>query len=209
MPATEGLSDQCKINFFARRYNVMRYPMETHKILIPLDGSASSRQIVHSIQRLFRPADCELILLRVTEPPEGHLPNPPRPILSAWQMPLYDSRQDVVLSEHPTYASQVWENVRSEAESELLPDVRALKEAGYAVSVLIRAGEPARTIVDVAEHQAVDVVAMATHSRTGLRRLALGSVTEAVLPELTVPLLLVRPVEHGVKSRDAAESRTG
>jgi len=179
--------------------------MATYKVLIPLDGSALSRQTLPHVQRLFHPADCELTLLRVTEPPEGRLANPPRPIMLSWRMPLYESKQDVELSRHPTYASQVWENIRSLAESELLPDVCALKDAGYTVSVLIQSGDPARTIVDVAARQAVDLVAMATHGRTGLRRLVLGSVTEAVLPELTVPLLLVRPVEHAVSRRAAVE----
>jgi nucleotide-binding universal stress UspA family protein len=177
--------------------------MKTYKVLVPLDGSPLSRQIVGYIQRMFRPADCELIVLRVTEPPEGLIANPPRPVSMAWRTPLHESFYDAELSQHPTYASQVWENVRAVAESELLPDIRALKEAGYAVSVLIQAGNPARTIVDVAERQAVDAVAMATHGRTGLRRLLLGSVAEAVLRELTVPLVLVRPFEAGIHDRAA------
>jgi nucleotide-binding universal stress UspA family protein len=186
--------------------------MKTYKVLMPLDGSALSRQIVGYVQRLFRPADCELIVLRVTEPPEGLLANPPRPVSMAWRTPLHESLYDAQLSKHPTYASQVWENVRATAESELLPDVRALKEAGYAVSVLIQPGDPVRTIVDVAERQAVDAVAMATHGRTGLRRMVLGSVAEAVLRELTVPLVLVRPFEAKLDARtvevDVAEART-
>jgi nucleotide-binding universal stress UspA family protein len=184
--------------------------MKTYKVLIPLDGSALSRQIIGHVQRLFSPADCELIILRVTEPPEGLLPNPPLPVSQAWRTPLHESYRDVELSRHPTYASQVWENVRAAAESDLLPDIRALKEAGYAVSLLIQAGDPARTIVDAAERQGVDVVAMATHGRTGLRRLVLGSVAEAVLRDLAVPLVLVRPFEAGIHNRaaelDAAEA---
>jgi nucleotide-binding universal stress UspA family protein len=179
--------------------------MATYKVLIPLDGSTLSRQTLPYVQRLFGAADCELILLRVTDPPAGRMALPPRPISQAWTVPFYESRRDVELSEHPTYASQVWENVRAMAESELLPDIHALKEAGYAVSVLIQSGDPARTIVDVAERQEVDLVAMATHGRTGLRRLVLGSVAEAVLRELTMPLLLVRPVERAVSRRAAVE----
>ena len=187
--------------------------MKTYKVLVPLDGSALSRQVVGYVQHLFRPTDCELIILRVTEPPEGLLANPPLPVSAAWRTPLYESYRDAELAKHPTYASQVWENVRATAESELLPDIRALKEAGYTVSVLIQSGDPARTIADVAERQAVDVVAMATHGRTGLRRLVLGSVAEAVLRELTVPLFLVRPFDAGIHDWaaevDTTETRTG
>jgi nucleotide-binding universal stress UspA family protein len=183
--------------------------MATYKVLIPLDGSALSRQIVCHVQRLFRPADCELILLRVTDPPEGRIPIPPLPVSLAWPQPFYESRRDVELAKHPMYASQVWENVRSAAECELLDDVRVLRDAGYAVSVLIQSGDAARTIVEVAEREEVDLVAMATHGRTGLRRLVLGSVTEAVLPALTVPLLLVRPFELSVNVPDVTKVATG
>jgi nucleotide-binding universal stress UspA family protein len=187
--------------------------MKMYKILVPLDGSLLSRQIVGYVQRLFRPADCELIILRVTEPPKGLVAKPPLPVTATWNTPLHMSYRDVELSKHPTYASQVWENVRATAECDLLPDIRGLKEAGYVVSILIQSGDPARTIVDVAERQAVDAVAMATHGRTGLRRLVLGSVAEAVLRELTVPLILVRPFEPGLDGQtaevDAAGARTG
>jgi nucleotide-binding universal stress UspA family protein len=175
--------------------------METNKILIPLDGSSLSQQSIYAVQRLFRPDGCKLILLRVTDQPEGLLANPPRPVSMAWHTPYYDTRADVQLAEHPTYASQVWENVRSAAERELLPDVRFLREAGYTVSVVIEAGDPAQTIADVARQQGADVVAMATHGRTGLRRLVLGSVTEAVLRELDVPLLLIRPFDQDFEAR--------
>jgi nucleotide-binding universal stress UspA family protein len=164
---------------------------------------------VHAIQQLFHPAECELLLLRVTEPPEGRVANPPRPVSMTWRMPYYESRADIALAGHPTYASQVWENVRSAAESELLPHARALKDAGYTVSLLVQSGDPARTIVDVAERQAVDVVAMATHGRKGLRRLMLGSVTEAARRDLRVPLLLIRPFERHLNGRTAAASRAG
>jgi nucleotide-binding universal stress UspA family protein len=182
--------------------------MKIHKVLIPLDGSELSRQIVPYVQRLFSPVDTELILLRVTERPEGLVANPPRPVTMAWAEPFHESRQDIGLAGHPMYASQVWENVRSAAEQDLLPDEHVLKEAGYTVSVLIEDGDVMRTIVDVAEREAVDLVAMTTHCRTGLRRLVLGSVAEATLHELTVPLLLMHPVEHPVDDRETEDVAT-
>jgi nucleotide-binding universal stress UspA family protein len=188
--------------------------MAPYKVLIPLDGSALSRQIAPYVQRLFRPADCALMLLRVTERPSGRTANPPRPISLTWTEPFYAAGQDIALAQHPTYASQVWENVRSTAEQDLRHAARALIDAGYPVSLLVRCGDPAQLIVEVAASERVDLVAMATHGRTGLRRLVLGSVTEAVLRELSVPLLLVRPFERAMNDRaaagaSAAESRTG
>jgi nucleotide-binding universal stress UspA family protein len=43
----------------------------------------------------------------------------------------------------------------------------------------------------------IDLVAMTTHGRTGLRRVLLGSVAEHVLRHITVPVLLLHPVEKG------------
>jgi nucleotide-binding universal stress UspA family protein len=63
--------------------------------------------------------------------------------------------------------------------------------------------DPAEAIVRVAENGedaegagifgGCDVIAMATHGRTGLQRWAMGSVTERVLNATKLPLLIVRP----------------
>jgi len=52
--------------------------------------------------------------------------------------------------------------------------------------------EPAQAIVDAATYNEIDLVTMATHGRSGLGRLFLGSVAESVVRRLTVPVLLVR-----------------
>lgn len=54
-------------------------------------------------------------------------------------------------------------------------------------------GDPYLTIVDYVDAAAVDVVVMATHGRTGLDRVLLGSVTERVLRSVAVPVLTVNP----------------
>ena len=42
----------------------------------------------------------------------------------------------------------------------------------------------------------VELVAMATHGRTGLGRLVMGSVAEGLLHRLQVPFILIRPLDH-------------
>jgi nucleotide-binding universal stress UspA family protein len=54
---------------------------------------------------------------------------------------------------------------------------------------IIYAGEPDRATSD----EAYAAIVMATHGRTGLRRWALGSITERVLGATRLPLLIVRP----------------
>jgi nucleotide-binding universal stress UspA family protein len=168
--------------------------MKPSKVLVPLDGSILSRQILFHIRRMMSPEHTELLLLRVTEPPVGQIGAPPRPMSMAWTEPLYESRIDVELAHHPTYATQVWENIRAEAEHSVAEDVAQLRKEGYNVSVIIQFGDPARVIIEAAEQEKVDLIAMATHGRTGLRRLVLGSVAETVMHGVGgIPVLMVRP----------------
>ncbi|HVE41318.1 MAG TPA: universal stress protein [Planctomycetota bacterium] len=63
---------------------------------------------------------------------------------------------------------------------------------GVAVTTLIETGRAADEILDVARFHDADLIAMATHGRRGLARLAMGSVTEEVLRKAFVPVLAVR-----------------
>jgi nucleotide-binding universal stress UspA family protein len=53
-------------------------------------------------------------------------------------------------------------------------------------------GHTAEAIIDEAARQSVNLVVIATHGYSGLKRWALGSVTDKVLHAATTPLLLVR-----------------
>ena len=53
-------------------------------------------------------------------------------------------------------------------------------------------GHPADKIVEYAGDRQVDLIVMATHGRTGLARLLMGSVTESVLRRAPCPTLTVR-----------------
>ncbi len=166
------------------------------KVLIALDGSAWSRQILTPLRRLLTPADHELLLLRVADLPTGTIGGPPRPVSSSWMTPMYESRHDLEYALHPIYDSQQEANERSALEVTLLPDQELLQRDGYSVTSLVRFGDPSEEIADLARSANVDIVAMATHGQTGLRHLLMGSVAEQVLRELTIPVLLIRPIDH-------------
>lgn len=179
--------------------------MTMHKVLIPLDGSEFSRQILPHIQAFLDPADNELILLRATEHAEGITGTPARPASAEFPLPVYESEHAAERAKHPIYASQVWENVMDTLEEELQADVLRLQDAGYTVSVAIRFGDPGQAIVDFVESEAVDLVAMTTHGRTGLDRLIFGSVADRVLRNASVPIMLLRPFERPATMRTAGE----
>lgn len=68
-----------------------------------------------------------------------------------------------------------------------------LTERGHRVEVDVRLGYPNRRIAEAVADHAVDLVVMATHGRSGLGRVVLGSVAEDVLRGATTPILLVGP----------------
>jgi universal stress protein A len=59
--------------------------------------------------------------------------------------------------------------------------------------LLIRIGDPAEAIVNVADELVVDAIVMATHGHKGFARLLLGSVAERVVREARQPVLTLRP----------------
>ena len=59
--------------------------------------------------------------------------------------------------------------------------------------VVLDAADVPRAIVEFAQREKADMIAMATHGRSGLRRLLLGSVAEQVIRHAHVPVLLYPP----------------
>jgi nucleotide-binding universal stress UspA family protein len=55
-------------------------------------------------------------------------------------------------------------------------------------------GSPAAAIIELAEREDVELIVMATHGRTGLLRVLMGSVAEEVVRKAKCPVLTVKPV---------------
>ena len=70
---------------------------------------------------------------------------------------------------------------------------RLAEQAGVQVSAEVdRPNSPADGVVDAARRLGCDMIFMASHGRTGVERLLLGSVTQKVLVRSTVPVLVYR-----------------
>lgn len=175
--------------------------MRKQTILIPLDESAFSRQIIPALCRLLPSARYQLILLRVAELP-AERNRVPQPLTPAWPLMEYTSKQANEYALHPVYDDQAEQNTRDELERTLAVDQHTLEAAGYTVTTAVRFGDPAREIADSITTLGIDMIAMATHGRAGVSKLIMGSITEHVLRNLTKPLLLVRP--HGEVALDAS-----
>jgi nucleotide-binding universal stress UspA family protein len=67
---------------------------------------------------------------------------------------------------------------------------KRLQEEGLRVEAKVRYSYPVAEILDRLIWNYIDLIAMATHSRTGLTRVIMGSIAEHVLRRTPVPLLL-------------------
>ncbi|HLZ58204.1 MAG TPA: universal stress protein [Ktedonosporobacter sp.] len=108
--------------------------------------------------------------------------------------------------------------MKEEARKEAITYLKSLKERLHdglcaelhlaVTSSLVVSSEVAKTIIDIAEQVGSDgksgyvhLLAMATHGRNGLQRLALGSITEHVVGATKLPLLMVRPAQSEVQGK--------
>jgi nucleotide-binding universal stress UspA family protein len=107
-------------------------------------------------------------------------------------VPAYDTAEDAELAAHPIYETQQWDSAEARLAAGLQDIASELVAAGYEVLTEVRFGDAAEEIVAAAGALRADLVAMATHGRSGVSRLLLGSVAEAALRRLQVPVLLVR-----------------
>ncbi|MCB9682361.1 MAG: universal stress protein [Alphaproteobacteria bacterium] len=73
---------------------------------------------------------------------------------------------------------------------------RRCTEAGVSCDEAVTHGDPAATILDLADAWTADLIVMGTHGRRGLARVLLGSVAEQVLRRARVPVLVVRVADH-------------
>ena len=83
----------------------------------------------------------------------------------------------------------------TEAEAEVYLDgvARSLQDKGLEVESVTLRGIPSEVIVGYAEGNGIDLIAIATHRRSGIGRLVFGSVADFVLRELGMPMLVVKP----------------
>lgn len=82
------------------------------------------------------------------------------------------------------------------AQSYLAEAAAPLEQAGVKVTVKVAEGEAAAEIAAEAERLPGTLLVMSTHGRSGLKRMALGSVADRVLREVSCPVLVIRPEDE-------------
>ena len=74
--------------------------------------------------------------------------------------------------------------------------VEKLRAQGLNAVARVASGQPVDTILKCAEEEEIDLIAMASHGRSGLKRFILGSITEGVLRRSKCPVLVLPVHDH-------------
>jgi len=135
------------------------------RILLPTDGSGGTDPAVDQAIGLATETGAELHVLFVVE----DVPYAPE---------MTDERVGAQLRK---IGEDAIESIRERADA-----------AGVTLRAAIEDGVPHREILEYADRMDVDLVVMGTHSRSGLDKYLLGSVTERVVRTADVPVLTVR-----------------
>lgn len=157
---------------------------KSKKVVIPLEISEISAEILPVIRRLFEPEQIELTLVAVAQPVE-----PAVMVTDAHMMALPPSAYTT------GYDREEWEAYRQELKGKLELAANDLRAAGYKVYTVLLTGSPLYEIANFVERRNFDLLAMATYGRSGLNRLIYGSRAETLLRMVSVPMLLLRHQE--------------
>jgi nucleotide-binding universal stress UspA family protein len=144
------------------------------KILVPLDGSEIAEAILPFVQEIAKTTKASIVLCTAVE------------------------------------SSGVWDATASvqvlDKEEQAATDYLANKAAvlGPGATARVTRGEAAEAIITVAEDEKADLVAIATHGRSGLARWLFGSTATKLLETSPVPVLFLRPKEGEDKGAPGA-----
>jgi nucleotide-binding universal stress UspA family protein len=148
------------------------------KILVCLDGSSLSEQILQYASEEAIGADREVVLMRAV--PLSHSTTIAVPGVISSIPPSPPSSQQLAAEE-------------TEAKEYLDAKAKSLKKIGIKTECVVLVGNPGESIVNYANKNKIDLIAIATHGRSGLKRMLFGSVTEYVIKHSKLPILLIKP----------------
>lgn len=145
------------------------------RILVPLDGSRRAEAIMPHLKTLAHCFGAKAIILQVVEP--AYIPSDPASYL-------------------PELESELNEHRKREAENYLLSWKQRLGSQEIEAEVKVEMGPVVETIIRVSHDENVDLIAMASHGRSGFSRVIYGSVANGVLQKIDRPIFLIRSIEQ-------------
>lgn len=141
------------------------------KILVPLDGSERAEKILPHVMDYAVRNESAVIFLQVIEP--GVIDTNP-----------FDSYPEVTAKAARAQVKEVSDYLRGCEEK--------FQGEGVDTQQRVLRGPVVATILDVAERAEAELIALASHGRTGLPQVFYGSVAAGVLNRIDRPLFLIR-----------------
>lgn len=141
-----------------------------------MDGSTRAEKILPHVEALAAPS-ATIILLQVVEPSMAEFAMGTDMMVSAQEMQIY------------------WKALQAAEESAkayLAKKQTQWRRKKFKVKTSVQRGAAVNAILKTAQKEKVDLVAMASHGRSGLTRVFYGSVANGVLHKIERPLLLIR-----------------
>lgn len=145
--------------------------IEFKRILAPSDFSSHSEQALRYACGLAERFGAELHIIHVLS---EIVPTGPDPLLI------------------PAMPPQFYEEDEARAKEALKGVVKPGWGTPPGLVTAVRWGSPAEAIVDYAAENQADLLVIATHGRTGLSHVLLGSVAERIVREAPCPVLTIR-----------------
>jgi len=139
------------------------------KILVPVDGSDTCERIMDYINSFGENYNAKVILLNV------------------YGLPTLTEYNN-----YPAYPLESAYSVEQQSHEILKRAKEKLGDIPYEVVMVSEAGNPAATILDVAEKHDCDLILMCTHGMGAVKRFLLGSVTNKVVHHAHIPVLIIR-----------------
>lgn len=145
-------------------------------ILVPTDGSVLSEETAAKAIDFARATGARLTIFNASA-------EAPFPVTNFGEDGHYDpARSQAFAKDAIAHGQAVAEAVAQRA-----------RDAGMQADVIVEpSGTPGRAIIRVAERCGCDLIFMASHARSGLSALLLGSETQTVLTECKIPVLVFR-----------------
>lgn len=144
-----------------------------NKIMVPLDGSKLAECVLPHVEAFIEKYHVSNItFVRIVEPIV---------IFHSGEYPI--SPEVLMESESAS---------KSAAKEYLDQIVNRFKQEGTELQSEVLLGRVAESLVDFAEKNDFDLILIATHGRSGVRRWVRGSIADKILHSSTVPVLIVR-----------------
>jgi nucleotide-binding universal stress UspA family protein len=147
-----------------------------NRVLVPLDGSKHSDEVVQFLLRMPLPHHTEVLVMTVVQSFAAAF-------VKAYTLDL--ERDQQITAELQKAEEKSAQRLTVEAENQF-------RKASYKVSTIVARGDPSREILREAAEQNVDLIAMGTRGLTGVRSFLLGSVAQRIAGYSKAAVLIVR-----------------